>query len=228
MNSDRHDFQSDLEQTITDYVELQREVLELMSGTESVAQAVHDAVDEAILAIRSPVDPRISNAVSRFRKLPQEYVEPALELFTARAFQVLLPDMVRLENRIESLVDLARDAAPSQRASTTLAKVVRCYLLGLDAETIAMCRAALDVSVSDAIDTLRDGGSKPAGMRHRLDRLTSVGRLSALHREDALSVWQQGNEVLHNSIDDVPRAPELVSKTLRVVGALFPQTAGGM
>jgi hypothetical protein len=223
MEAERHDFQTDLEQTIADYVELQREVVEQMSGTESVAQGVHDAVDEAILAIKSPVDPRISAAVNRFRRLSDEYVEPALELFTARAFQVLLPDMVHLEKRIENLIALAQDAVPSQRASTTLAKVVRCYLLGLDAETIAMCRAALDVSVSDAVESLSDGGPNAVSMRQKLDRLKFAGRLSELEQADALAVWQQGNEVLHNNIDDVQRARDVVSKTLRVVGALFPQ-----
>ena len=223
MNAERHDFQTDLEQTIATYVELQREVVEQMSGTESVAQGVHDAVDEVIVALRSPVDPRLSAAVNRFRRLPEEYVEPALELFTARAFQVLLPDMVRLENRIENLIGLAQNAAPSQRASSTLAKVVRCYLLGLDAETIAMCRAALDVSVSDAIESLADGDAKPMSMRQKLGRLKAVGRLEELQQEEALAVWQQGNEILQNNIDAVLGAPEVVSKTLRVIGALFPQ-----
>ena len=223
MNGERHDFQTDIEQTISNYVELQREVLEHMSGNESIAQGVYDAIDEAILAIRSPIDPRISSAVKLFRRLPEEYVEPALELFTARAFQVLLPDMARLERRIETLIVLSQDAAPSQRAATTLAKVVRCYLLGLDAETIAMCRAALDVSVGDAFDSL-PASPKVVSMRQKLDRLRSAGRLSDAEQGDALAVWQHGNEVLHKNVDAVDEASELLSKTLRVTAALFPQS----
>jgi hypothetical protein len=219
----RHDFQADIEQTIADYVELQRQVMEKMSGTESIAQGVNDAVNAAIVAIQSPVDPRISSAVSRFRGLPEEYVEPALELFAARAFQILLPDMVQLEKRIEHLIHMAQDAVPSHRASTTLAKVVRCYLMGLDAETIAMCRAALDVSISDAIESLLDGGPKTVSMRQKLERLRTAGRLSELELGDALAVWRQGNEILHNNMDDVQRATEVVSKTLRVIGAVYPQ-----
>jgi hypothetical protein len=226
MGGDRHDLESDLEKVIADYIELQREVVENMTGSESIAQSINDAVDEAIPTIRSPVDSSIADAVARFRSLPEEYIEPALELFTARAFRVLLPDMVLLENRIETLVKLAHDAAPSQRAAATLAKIVRCYLVGFDAETIAMCRAALDVSVSDAVESLPTDSrrTKPASMRKKLDLLRETGRLSGLDTITALEVWEQGNEVLHNNSDEVRNAPEVVSKGLRVIGALFPPT----
>lgn len=224
MNEDRHDFTFDLEQAIAGYVELQREVVEQMTGTESIAQGIHDAVDQAIHAIRAPVDPKVAAAVDRFRSLPDEYLEPALELFTARAFQVLLPDMVRLESRIEELITLAHEAAPSQRAAAALANIVRCYLLGLDAETIAMCRAALDISVSDIVKTLATNGSgaKPSSMRKKLKLLEASGKLSPVERAAALEVWECGNEVLHNNPIDVKSAPEVVAKALRVIGALFP------
>jgi hypothetical protein len=187
-------------------------------------QGIHDAVDQAIYAIRSPVDPEVAVAVGRFRSLPEEYFEPALELFTARAFQMLLPDMVRLERRIEELVSLAHEAAPSKRAAAALSNIVRCYLLGLDAETIAMCRTALDVAVSQVVDSLesKSVGGKPASMRRKLDLLEASERLSALDKTDALEVWNQGNEVLHNNPIDVKNAPEVVAKALRVIGTLFP------
>lgn len=225
MKDDFHDFEADLNRTIADYVELQREVVESMTGAESIAQSIHDAVDDAVLAITSPIAPRAANSLDRFRSLPDEYIEPALDLFTARAFQELLPDMVRLENRIESLVDLAHQAAPSPRAAATLSKVVRCYLLGLDAEAIAMCRAALDVSVSDAVDSLDDGivGPVPLSMKKRLDLLKASDRFADLDVTAALDVWYVGNEVLHNNIDSVNRAPEVFSKALRVIGSLFPE-----
>jgi hypothetical protein len=62
-------------------------------------------------------------------------------------------------------------------------------------------------------------------MRQKLEYLQATGRLSAGESRDALEVWQRGNEVLHNNIDNVQHAPEIVFKTLRVIGALFPQTA---
>jgi hypothetical protein len=223
MNEERHDFTYDLKKTIGEYVELQREVVEQMTVTESIAQGIHDAVDQAIHAIKAPVDPRIAIAVSRFRSLPEEYLEPALELFTARAFQELLPDMVRLEKRVEELIGLAHEAAPSERAGAVLSNIVRYYLLGLDAETIAMCRTALDISVSDVINSLDTKASaKPASMRKRLELLEAAGKLSGLARADALEVWNQGNEVLHSNPIDVNSAPDVVAKALRVIGAMFP------
>jgi hypothetical protein len=151
-------------------------------------------------------------------------LEPALELFTARVFQELLPDMVRLEKRVEELIGLAHDAAPSERAGAVLSNIARCYLLGLDAETIAMCRTALDMSVSEVVNSLDNTsvGGKPASMRKRLELLEAAGKLPGNARADALEVWNQGNEVLHSNPTDVNSAPVVVAKALRVIGALFP------
>jgi hypothetical protein len=224
MSEERHDFTYDLEQAIAGYVELQREVLEQMTGTESIAQGIYDAVDQAISAIKAPVDPKVAVAVERFRNLPGEYLEPALELFTARAFQALLPDMARLESRIEELVALAHEALPSQRAAAALASITRCYLLGLDAETIVMCRAALDVSVSDAVEAsvTTGGGTTPASMRKKLELLEASGKLSPAERMLAVDVWARGSEVLHNKPIHVEGAPQVVARTLGVIGVLFP------
>jgi hypothetical protein len=224
MSDDRHDFTSDIERTIADYVELQRETVELMTGTESVAQSITDAVDEAVHAIRAPVDPRVAFCVDRFRNLPEEYLEPALELFTARAFQVLLPDMVKLEARIEELISLAHEAAPSTRAAVALSSIVRCYLLGFDAETIAMCRTALDVSVNDVVESLvsKDGSGVPISMRKKLELLEVSGKISSIQKKAALEVWGRGSEVLHNNPMDVEGAPGVVATTLGVITALFP------
>jgi hypothetical protein len=226
MSKELHDLEADVLRTIAGYVDEQREVIELMSGTESVAQRVTDSIDEAIAAIQSPVGPSISDATTRFRGLPADFVEPALESFAARAFGALLPDMVQLEKRLDAVMQLAIDAAPSQRASATLSKIVRSYLLGLDAETIAMCRAAIDVSVSDIVEPLAlepsARGAKIVSMKDKLEFLVSRGRLSEASRKDAIEVWRQGNEVLHNNINDIKSAPKVVGKTLNVIAALFP------
>jgi hypothetical protein len=225
MDADRHDLQHDLEEALKRYIDLNREVIEEMTGTESIAEAVHAAIDDAIAAVHAPVHPDAAGAVRRLRALPKDYLEPAFELFAARAFMSLLPDLVHLESRAEGLVTLIREASPSARATATLSKVTRSYLFSLDPETIAMCRAAVDVSVSDAIESLdaMNGRERPVSMRQKLDVLVRYGRLSEADRNSAVGVWRRGNEVLHSNIDNVSDAPEVVAATVRVIAALFPR-----
>jgi hypothetical protein len=59
-------------------------------------------------------------------------------------------------------------------------------------------------------------------MRKRLEFLKAADRFSEADVASAFEIWQQGNEVLHDNTEHAERAPDVVSKTLRVIGALFP------
>jgi hypothetical protein len=183
-----------------------------------------DSIEEAIAGIRSPLGPDIKAATERFRTIPEEFFEPALEAFTAYTFRALLPDLVQFEYRLQSIVQLAADAAPSERATAALSKIARCYLFGFDAETIAMCRAAVDVAVNDAIN-LHDGGAPAASMGSKLRSLVNAKLLSPDREGDAWDVWRHGNEVLHNNVEDIEPAQQLVRKSMAVVAELFPSDA---
>lgn len=129
------------------------------------------------------------------------------------------------------LVSLTRST--SRHGQAFLKRISLCYMFGLDAECIVMCRAVLDaefqanISLDDCIQVLGDDDRKVSQngqplytLRERISVAEKIGRIDCATREKAHKVVRCGNQIVHCTPDTQHDAYEIIVDTLAVIDAL--------
>jgi hypothetical protein len=127
--------------------------------------------------------------------------------------------LVRAEGGVSRLFDLAQvipSAAPSELVKKYILDAVECYLLLLDHQCIAMCRAALEVLVEQLHAS---DGSQPLG--RAINSLKESRRITSAQARDMWTINNQAKEVLHAEPGAVPpNARDCLTKLAGLIGDL--------
>ena len=119
--------------------------------------------------------------------------DEALALLLATKFQQSLLAQVA---RVRALSRLARKGEIPERIAVYLPLVSECYIEGLDAACVVMCRSALEQAVRDAFERRgREAGD--LAMNARLLLMEKEGWLTEPARRAAQSIWFRGNKAAH-------------------------------
>ncbi len=139
-------------------------------------------------------------------------------------------DIGSLNQRVErttELLALLLEFQPTHRASAYLGRVVSCYVYGLDAECIVMCRAVLDSAFDHAVTSAKVRSVLPARrtekgihLAQRIDAADLIGVISKSEASVARAIKDSGNHAVHS----VPLATltplEAIRGTMAVLSSL--------
>lgn len=134
------------------------------------------------------------------------------------------------EERIWHLMAWSQDCEFSPRAEAFLARVSRCYLYGLDAETAILCRSVLDAEFEAEIpnDRCIDKLGLPTkqrrfGLADRIAVAAMTGRIDDRMAEWARDVKKVGDRAVH-AWPAAESVEALLPKTVLVIRALTSTT----
>lgn len=144
--------------------------------------------------------------------------ERVFEYFAGMLALDALYRVEKTKERILAVVELLPDTAPPQRSEKFLQRIVGCYLNGFDAETIVMCRAAVEVIVEEHWS---QSGRTDLG-----EMIKVLERKSAITEEQADDMWEinrQAKEVIHDEPHRRPLdAGDCVQRISRLLVQLHP------
>jgi len=139
------------------------------------------------------------------------------------------------EGRIWDLLDIVARSQPGRRTGAFLRRVSNCYLYGLDAECMVMCRSVLDaeleaeISNDECIDVLGQRTPPYFGLADRIAVALKQERITYEGAQDARDVKDAGNMAVHGSPEVVVKgmtASHVIEKTIRVIEELNAGRAG--
>ncbi len=149
-------------------------------------------------------------------------VRERIQIAVARRYCASTAEMAR---RCLELAQEIHSVRPNQVVSRYLTRLSRCYILGLSAECVMICRAVLENAVTEAYD--RHGEPFPSDrkgrqtMNARLDRACELSWLSAKATGFARDVWTRGNKAVHSDPEATRDTLGTVRMTLSVLGELY-------
>jgi hypothetical protein len=184
------------------------QLLGLGESAFRLAQDLTGTSWEANYVLQDAVDP-----ANPYHGIPKR----GLELAAAEQFIDTLP---RTISRAEEIIWAALDAHPSPKVSAYMRRLGRCYLAGLDAEVVILCRAVLDTALRDV---LGDKDTGPSSFYDRIELLRKRGALS----EGAIAASHQirirGNKAVHEEPAEGAIALETLRMTMLVVAELIEE-----
>lgn len=190
---------------------------------DRVAELLHTSAQGIAVKDGAELLRRISRRLatnSEFELYPQ--VVEALQLRLASEF---LGDTRGMAGRCLELLTFAFDGAPKDQVARFLARVARCYILDLAAETSIFCRAALENALNEKYAATgtpwprNDKGESPGPLR--IQFASDKGWLSAAVATEAKEVWTRGSKSAHADPAVVTNARETVAATARVLEELY-------
>ena len=118
---------------------------------------------------------------------------------------------------------------PRHRAVTTfLARMGRCYVLGLAPECVLLCRTALEQAVARAVEARGVRTSSPEGRApstpERLAALRREGGLSAETLRRAEAVWDRSELALRGDPDAAEDVLETIAETSDALDELYRES----
>ena len=130
-------------------------------------------------------------------------------------------------SRLSDVLAVLIESPPSERARAYLQRVSRCYLNGLEPETVIMCRAVLDAAFEDRISESlvwthvpRNHAGQTAVLADRITAAQRSGIISPEMAASARAVKDAANQAVHG----IPLATlpplEAVRVTATVLGAI--------
>lgn len=120
--------------------------------------------------------------------------------------------------RLPALVRLLPDSDPPKRSLRYLSDIAQCYLIGLDAQCIVSCRAAVEVLVENLGGDL-SGVALGAAIR----TLRDTNRISPAQAADMFEVNRQAREAIHDEpAHRAPSAEDCVARVSRLLAQLSP------
>jgi hypothetical protein len=130
------------------------------------------------------------------------------------------------EERLAELASLHLPVRCSPRVTSYLRQISSCYVVGLYAPTIAMCRSALESALPDLFEkrgmTLPPvGTSGSSTFKQRLDAVSRFKYLTPEGYRAAELVRLRANTVLHHDPDVVVQARGTVAATLEVLTEIY-------
>lgn len=133
----------------------------------------------------------------------------------------VVPDLAMATQRCFQLAALVLDTQPGEPVRKYLARLSRCYLAGLDSESIMLCRAILENILLERFRA--EGIDAPWRMRERLDMAAKRGWILPIDVQDAMTVWVRGNKAIHDDPDVVGDPFGTIRITLALVARLAPR-----
>ncbi|MBA3342882.1 MAG: hypothetical protein H0T48_13740 [Gemmatimonadaceae bacterium] len=114
---------------------------------------------------------------------------------------------------------------PKEQVRGFLARVARCYILGLAPECAVFCRASIENALNEKYHATgtewprNERGESPAPLRIQL--ACDKGWLSAEAAVDARTIWTRGSKSAHADVRLVKHARDTVAATSRVIAELY-------
>ena len=106
-------------------------------------------------------------------------------------------------------------------------RIGRCYVAGLDAETIVMCRAVVENCIKQKLATEGIKMDSDTRFRQRVETARSLGFLSIEAAGDARTVWTRGSKAVHDDPTVVKDVLGTIALTMNVVEAIGDFTDRG-
>lgn len=151
-------------------------------------------------------------------------VRPQLQIDLARRD---LSDLDKKAARLVHVLSVVIEGQPPERVRAYLQRVARCYVAGLDAETVVMCRAVLDAAFEERVpEAALESHLKARSLTRApvlADRITVAGRTGIISRDveaAARRVKDAGNDAVHNAPGANMPALEALTETTRILAAL--------
>jgi hypothetical protein len=148
-------------------------------------------------------------------------LEHALQIKLARKYAST--SRLKSERSVELATVVVR-ATPDPVILEYLARLSRCYILDLRAETVILCRAVLENAVKRKYD--RVGVSPPKDrqgrvtMASRLQGAVDHGWIGERVRGDCQAIWLRGSKAVHNDPDAVKDVLGTLTMTMTAVETL--------
>jgi hypothetical protein len=153
-----------------------------------------------------------------------EEVSQALQIRIARSY---MPSTASMVERCFELTQLVVRASPREQVQRFLARVGRCYILGLVPETVIVCRAALENALNEKYFRMRhpwpQDASKASPMKLRIQTARSQDWLTDEAAAAAEVVWTRGSKAAHADPLVVQHALETVRYTMSVLEQLYAE-----
>lgn len=140
----------------------------------------------------------------------------AMQITLARSYATNTREMAE---RALALTQLVISARPKEQVLSFLRRASRCYVLGLAAESIILCRSALETALSEAFD--KRGISTPGRLIDRLRHGVDLGMFDQQAYRDGETIRVRGNTTVHNSSEVPKDALGTLQLTMSVLGALY-------
>ena len=151
----------------------------------------------------------------------QQLTGPAMALLEVRLARGYVPAASHLYRRCFELLSCIVEVEPTERVRRFLHRVSRCFLLGLEPETIILCRSVLESAVEERLDDTRRKGVREAAhgasMKVKIDLLHGQGWITDDSRRAAMVIWERGNAAIHKDPEAVGNAIEIIRKLVEVL-----------
>jgi hypothetical protein len=174
--------------------------------------------DRAELLRRIPTDLPTNNTKFPF----YAQIFEALQLRIAGKY---LGSTHEMAERAFELLTMVIVGSPKEQVRRFLARVARCYILGLAPECAVFSRAAVENALDEKYHLTstpwprNDKGESPVSLR--IAKAKDSGWLSESVAKDAKEIWTRGSKSAHADPEIVRQARETVSAATRVLNELY-------
>jgi hypothetical protein len=187
---------------------------EIMGIARQVAKQIMSAADQLA----------VDTTLGGWDRLPAKLKDIGLHDETVDAMQIAMAETYSVKTRAMAerclaLTRLVISARPKERVLRFLRRASRCYILGLPAESIILCRSALETAVTEAFD--RSGIEGPGTLNDRLIAGSKKGMFTPQIYRDALVIKQRANVAVHNDPEVPTDALGTLQLTMGVLSSLY-------